>query len=271
MERGQPRLPVEDVMNRATRDETRPLTAAASARTDSLRALLRGIVHDLSNLLAPILLSYGELEVRLTAEEDREILEALGSAADAGQRLTRQLQWVGQGLDGGFIYFKIQHLLKGLEATVRSALGSGVRVSTSLPGDLQPLHGDPGEIFLALLILCGEVYAQLAGGATLSIEVIRATARGAGNGHGHGSDPHFPATALAVAGRPARSAVAGDAEGATPGGALRASRNGQLEWVQAVACRHGGFLEARSAAPGHVELRLLLPAHNADFPPIQIP
>ena len=123
-------------------------------RLESIGTLASGIAHDLNNVLAPFRVSLKVFRPKLTAAEDRELLDALDASARRGAEIIRQLLTFARGAERAVLPVQLKHLLHDLEIMIRETFPRSIEIGTDVPEDLWVVHGDTTQVYQALLNLC---------------------------------------------------------------------------------------------------------------------
>lgn len=136
-------------------EERAERTAAyRSQRLETLGALAGGVVHDLNNVLTPILMSASLLLDSVENPEDRKLLRSILSTAERGEELVRQILWLARSPGGERRPVRLDTLLSQLERLLRHTLPRTVDLKPEFSKDLPPVLGDAVEVFQALLNIC---------------------------------------------------------------------------------------------------------------------
>ncbi|WP_283434908.1 histidine kinase dimerization/phospho-acceptor domain-containing protein [Neorhodopirellula lusitana] len=115
-------------------------------RLESLGTLASGIVHDLNNLLTPILMSSRMLQ-RGGENIDREaLLGVISSSASRGADLIAQLLTFARGGEGQHVRLHVDQVIPDVIAILRHTLPALIELKTEVQPDLPPMMGDETEI-----------------------------------------------------------------------------------------------------------------------------
>ena len=138
-------------------------------RMESVGTLAGGIAHDLNNALSPIITSIDLLKLRFTDPESTELISIIGSSAQRGADMVRQVLSFARGVDGKRTELQIKHLVKQMEQIANDTFLKHIHVRTAVPFDLWTVLGDPTQIHQVLLNLCVNARDAMPAGGTLSI------------------------------------------------------------------------------------------------------
>ena len=142
-------------------------------RLESLGTLASGIVHDLNNLLTPILMSSRMLQ-RESANVDRAaLLETISSSASRGANLIGQLLTFARGGEGQHHPLQIDRLIPDVIAILRHTLPETVQLETVVEPDLPAVMGDETEISQVLMNLAINARDAMPGGDDWAFEPTR--------------------------------------------------------------------------------------------------
>ena len=141
-------------------------------RLDSIGALAGGIAHDLNNILQPILLTVPLLSETTTSPEAREMLGTMGSCAQRGADIIRQLLTFARGSPGTRRPLPLGHLLHDTQKIIRETFPRNLRTTVGTPADLWLVLGDPTQIHQAIMNLCVNARDAMPGGGTLTLTAL---------------------------------------------------------------------------------------------------
>jgi PAS domain S-box-containing protein len=138
-------------------------------RMESIGTLAGGIAHDLNNVLAPITMSIDLLKMRFTDKSSQELLATLGSSAQRGAEMVRQVLSFARGVEGRKMEVQVKHLLKDIEKIANDTFPKNIQVRSIIPNDLWTILGDPTQLHQVLLNLCVNARDAMPNGGTLTI------------------------------------------------------------------------------------------------------
>jgi signal transduction histidine kinase/CheY-like chemotaxis protein len=138
-------------------------------RMESIGTLAGGIAHDLNNVLAPITMSIDLLKMKFTDKSSQELLATLGSSAQRGAEMVRQVLSFARGVEGRKMEVQVKHLLKDIEKIANDTFPKNIQVRSIIPNELWTILGDPTQLHQVLLNLCVNARDAMPNGGTLTI------------------------------------------------------------------------------------------------------
>lgn len=142
-------------------------------RLESIGALAGGIVHDINNLLTPIVLATEVLRGQVNDETRRKMLDAIeASATRCGEMVKQILSFTRGSSNRSAIQF--DHLVKEIANLARHSFPPSIQVQTKTLGTVKPILGDDTQLHQLLLNLCVNARDAMPHGGTLSIELEQA-------------------------------------------------------------------------------------------------
>ena len=143
-------------------------------RLESLGTLASGIVHDLNNVLTPILFSVELLRSKISGADVQELLEALEANVHRGAKLLKQVLAFGRGIQGQQISVEPRHVLREIRQIIHDTFPKNIQFECWQAENVRPVHGDPTQIHQVLLNLCINARDAMPDGGKLSINVENA-------------------------------------------------------------------------------------------------
>lgn len=140
-------------------------------RLESIGLIASGIAHDLNNVLTPILLSTGLLEIRYGAPEDHALLDAIESAARRGSSIVQQILTFARGAEGQRVAIEPPILLKELSHLIRETFPRNIVHRLDIAPDARPISGDPTQLHQVFLNLAVNARDAMPQGGTLTFAV----------------------------------------------------------------------------------------------------
>lgn len=144
-------------------------------RMECIGTLAGGIAHDLNNILAPIITALELLKLKFTDGESRELLGLLGSSAQRGADMVRQVLSFARGVEGQRVELQVKHLIRDIEKLARDTFLKDIQVRTNTASDLWPVLGDPTQLHQVLLNLCVNARDAMPQGGVLTISAENLT------------------------------------------------------------------------------------------------
>jgi len=134
-------------------------------RLEALGTLASGIAHDLNNLLAPILLSIGELDS--VRGLDPALVKTLEGSTRRAADMVSQLLGFSRGLEGEHRRIDPLDIVDELERIVRATFPKSIELVFEVPGEDESccsIAGDPTQLHQVLLNLCVNSRDAMGGG-----------------------------------------------------------------------------------------------------------
>ena len=138
-------------------------------RMESIGTLAGGIAHDLNNVLAPILIASQILKKKYMEGESQKMLSTIERSAQRGAGLIKQVLSFARGVEGERVLMSLRHLINELERIMQETFPKSILITSDIPKDFWPVHGDPTQIDQILLNLCVNARDAMPNGGTLSM------------------------------------------------------------------------------------------------------
>ncbi|RMH81626.1 MAG: PAS domain S-box protein, partial [Calditrichaeota bacterium] len=138
-------------------------------RMESIGSLAGGIAHDLNNVLAPILTAVQILQVRLTDEKSRRILQTIESNVTRGAEMVRQILTFARGVEGERVALQIDRLIGDLERMLRETFPRTIEIHSHFGENLWTVSGDATQLHQVLLNLCVNARDAMPRGGRLTL------------------------------------------------------------------------------------------------------
>jgi PAS domain S-box-containing protein len=139
-------------------------------RLESIGTLAGGIAHDLNNVLSPILMGVQMLQVKITDEQSRRMLELMRSNAERGAEMVKQVLSFARGVEGERVALQIRHLIKEVVKILAETLPKFIQINYRIAEDLWVLSGDATQLHQVLMNLCINARDAMPEGGALIIE-----------------------------------------------------------------------------------------------------
>ena len=124
-----------------------------SQKMEAVGQLASGIAHDFNNLLAVILGNLELLDMRLSDEQLRRLVDAAGRAARRGAKLNEQMLAFSRRQALAPRAVDLNRLIAGIQEILAHTLGGNMQVATAPAPDLWPALIDPHQVELVILNL----------------------------------------------------------------------------------------------------------------------
>lgn len=138
-------------------------------RLESIGALAGGIAHDLNNVLSPILLSVELIRKRFPDEQSQRLFQTVGSAAQRGADLVKQVLSFARGVEGARTLVQVRHLIDEIVKIVRETFPKPITLSTKVEKNLSPISADATQLHQVLMNLCVNARDAMPNGGHLEI------------------------------------------------------------------------------------------------------
>ena len=169
---------LEHLVEERTREREVALAQLFEAqKVETIGHLTGGVAHDFNNLLMAVLGSLELLKKRLPPEDERShrLLDNATQGAERGAALTQRLLAFARRQELRPQSVSLPDLLQGMQDLLERAVGPGVEIKTSIPGQLAPARVDANQLELALLNLAVNARDAMPTGGTLSITAFERT------------------------------------------------------------------------------------------------
>ncbi len=231
-------------------------------RMECVGTLASGIAHDINNVLAPIMMSVELFRMKLTGQEDCDLLDILEASAKRGAEIVRQVLTFARGAEGQRGVIPLERAVKEVAKILRETFPRSIQIQVHLDRGLWLVRGDPTHIYQVLMNLSVNARDAMQRGGRLSLE--------AGNVN---LGPEAPTLhAEAKPGPYVRLSVRDSGTGIAPDVMARifdpfftTKEPGQgtglgLSTVQSLIRGHGGFITVESVLGHGTSMHAYLPA-----------
>ncbi len=137
-------------------------------RLESIGTLASGIAHDLNNMLSPILMSAGLLNVDI-AEESRGLVAMIENSAQRAAVLVKQVLTFARGAEGARSRLEPSHLLHEIVNVISGTFPRNVRIQCDIAKNLFCVNGDATQLHQVLMNLCVNARDAMPDGGTLRL------------------------------------------------------------------------------------------------------
>ena len=140
-------------------------------RLESVGTMASGLLHDLNNILTPIILAVPFMKEKLTDETSQDILRTLESSAKRGEGVVRQLMSFVRGVQGEHVTLQLKHLLWELLNFVSETFPPMIKVRRHCPKGIWNVEGDATQLYQVLMNLSINARDAMPNGGTLAIDL----------------------------------------------------------------------------------------------------
>ena len=140
-----------------------------SQRLESIGTLASGIIHDLNNILSPILMSVQLLQKKLPDSQSQQILQTLENNVKRGANLLKQLLSFARGIESKQTIVQIQPLMAEIEQIIAQTFPKSIIYQTDIPKNLWYVCGDTTQLHQVLINLVVNARDAMPNGGILRI------------------------------------------------------------------------------------------------------
>ncbi|MBD2679165.1 MULTISPECIES: ATP-binding protein [Nostoc] len=140
-----------------------------SQRLESIGSLTSGIVHDLNNLLSPILMSVQLLQKKFPDAQSQKILQTLENNVKRSANLLRQILTFARGVESKRIIVEIQPLIAEIEQIIAQTFPDSIICQIDIPKNLWQVRGDATQLYQVLMNLAVNARDAMPDGGILRI------------------------------------------------------------------------------------------------------
>ncbi|WP_335210576.1 CHASE3 domain-containing protein [Nostoc sp.] len=140
-----------------------------SQRLESIGTLAGGIVHDLNNILSPILMSVQLLQKKLPDQQSQQILQTLENNVKRGANLLKQVLSFARGIEGKQTIVQIQPLMAEIEQIIAQTFPKSIICQIDIPKNLWYVRGDTTQLHQVLINLVVNARDAMPNGGILRI------------------------------------------------------------------------------------------------------
>jgi PAS domain S-box-containing protein len=138
-------------------------------RMESIGTLAGGIAHDLNNILSPILMAVGMLEMRSSDPDMVRWLHVIKENTERGAALVQQVLTFARGMKGERVTVQVRHIIKDLFKVLDQTLPKSIAVKYDIDPELNVISADPTQIHQVLMNLCINARDAMPAGGTLTV------------------------------------------------------------------------------------------------------
>ncbi|MGD1046618.1 MAG: response regulator [Bacteroidota bacterium] len=144
-------------------------------RLESVGTLASGLLHDLNNVLTPIILAVPFMREKLTDEPSQDILRTLESSAKRGEGVVKQLMSFVRGVKGDRVMLQLKLLVFELLHFVAETFPPIIKVVKHCPKCIWYVVGDSTQLYQVLMNLSINARDAMLNGGTLTIDLQNIT------------------------------------------------------------------------------------------------
>ncbi|MEH2319663.1 MAG: CHASE3 domain-containing protein [Nostoc sp.] len=157
------------VMRDITQQKQLEAQLLRSQRLESIGTLASGIVHDLNNILSPILMSVQLLQKKLPDLQSQQILQTLENNVKRGANLLKQVLSFARGIEGKRTIVQIQPLMAEIEQIIAQTFPKSIICQIDIPKNLWYVRGDTTQLHQVLINLVVNARDAMPNGGILRI------------------------------------------------------------------------------------------------------
>ncbi len=140
-----------------------------SQRLESIGTLTSSIVHDLNNLLSPILMSVQFLQKKFPDAQSQKVLQTLENNVKRGANLLKQILIFARGIESKRIIVQIAPILAEIEQIIAQTFPISIICEIDIPKNLWHVRGDATQLHQVLMNLVVNARDAMPDGGILRI------------------------------------------------------------------------------------------------------
>jgi PAS domain S-box-containing protein len=148
---------------------------AQSQKMEALGQLTGSIAHDFNNLLMIVSGHAQLLRRRLTDPKHLQAIEAVNSAANRGESLTRQLLAFSRRQPINPVVVDLKERVEAVHEMLVGSLRGNVQLKCDIPGEVWPVEVDIAELELALVNIAVNARDAMPGGGSITLSARNVT------------------------------------------------------------------------------------------------
>lgn len=137
-------------------------------RLESVGALAGGIVHDLNNILGPIMLALGALRSRLADPGDHKMIDLLQTNSKRAADLAKQMLTFARGAEAKRSPLRLNLVVNEVLKLIKPTFASNISFKMDIPKNLPAINGDATQIHQILMNLAVNARDAMPQGGTLA-------------------------------------------------------------------------------------------------------
>jgi PAS domain S-box-containing protein len=143
-------------------------------RMESIGTLAGGIAHDLNNILSPIMMAVQMLDLKVTDEGSRRMLDILRANTERGSEMVKQILSFARGVSGERVAVQPRHLIKEIVKILKETFPKSIEIRYRFAEDLAVVSGDATQLHQVLMNLCVNARDAMPAGGVLTIDAANA-------------------------------------------------------------------------------------------------
>lgn len=153
-------------------------------RLESVGAISAGIVHDVNNVLAPILMGVELLKMNPDPNGAMQTLDTIGNSARRGADLIKQILAFTRGIKSERSLVRVDGIIREIAKVARDSFPKGITLKVEIEPGLWPVMVDATQLHQVLMNLCVNARDSLGKSGTITL-----AAHNIGDGHGQNHAP----------------------------------------------------------------------------------
>jgi PAS domain S-box-containing protein len=141
-------------------------------RVETAGRLACAIVHDLNNVLSPMLIAARLLRRKHADPESSQLLDTLSISAEQASRLLHHLVTFAKGMSGDRRILEPGQLITETLALIAPVFPQSIAIKTVIADELWAFMGTETEMYQVLINLCVNSRDAMTNGGTLTIEAL---------------------------------------------------------------------------------------------------
>lgn len=138
-------------------------------RMETIGALAGGIVHDLNNVLAPVLMAVDVLESAQTTDECRQMLNLVRISAQRGSDMVKQILSFTRGVSGEMGELDLRVLISDIVRMAKNTFPRGIHIESAVAENIISVRGNQTQLHQVLLNLCVNARDAMGGKGKITI------------------------------------------------------------------------------------------------------
>ncbi len=144
-------------------------------RLESVGSLAGGVVHDMNNILGPIMMALQMMRMRLTDPKDQYLLDLLETNSNRGADLIKQILMFVRGAESQKTVLQLRHVINEVVKFARETFPASIQIQADMRKDLKTVMADPTQMQQVLLNLVVNARDAMKGGGSLKIQAENIT------------------------------------------------------------------------------------------------